>query len=176
MTPITRNDITTDRADHVRELQQYLRIIRREKDGATDVPIDGFFGPLTAAAVRQSQQEGGLPESGAVDRATWEWIFANAQQIICLRALPTPVQAFGMGQPPLRVGDSSDSVHVLQVMLATLAARFTNLPANDTPNGVYTAATADAVRLLQRQAGLAATGVVDKPTWDAITILYNQGI
>lgn len=176
MTPITSNDITADYNDHVRELQQYLRIIRREKDGETDVPIDGRFGPLTAAAVRQSQQEGGLPADGIVDRATWEWIFADAQQIIYLRALPTPVHGFRMGQPPLRVGDRNDSVRFLQVMLGALAARFINLPEAETPTGIYSAATADAVRLLQGQSGLATTGVVDKPTWDAITILYNQGI
>ncbi len=176
MTPITNNDITTDYNDHVRELQQYLRVIRRERDGETDVPIDGRFGPLTTAAVRLSQEEGGLPVNGIVDRATWETIFADAQQIIYLRALPTPVQGFGMGQPSLRVGSQNDSVRFLQVMLGALAVRFANLPREQALNGIYSVATADTVRLLQQQAGLATTGIVDKPTWDAITILYNQGI
>lgn len=176
MTPITGNDITTDFNDHVRELQQYLRVIRRERDGETDVPIDGRFGPLTAAAVRQSQEENGLPADGAVDRATWEAIFADAQRIIYLRALPTPVQGFGMGQAPLRVGDRNDSVRFLQVMLGALAARFANLPRTEAFSGIYSDATAATVRLLQQQAGLTTTGIVDKPTWDAITILYNQGI
>ena len=176
MTPITVNDITTDYNDHVRELQQYLRVIRRERDGETDVPIDGRFGPLTAAAVRLLQQESGLPVNGDVDRATWEAIFADAQRIIYLRALPTPVQALRMGQASLRVGDENDSVLFLQVMLGSLAARFANLPRAETLTGIYSDATADTVRLLQQQAGLATTGIVDKPTWDAITILYNQGI
>lgn len=176
MTPITNNDITTDYNDHVRELQQYLRVIRRERDGETDVPIDGRFGPLTTAAVRQSQEESGLPTDGVVDRATWEAIFADAQQIIYLRALPTPLQGFGMGQSPLRVGSQNDSVRFLQVMLGALAVRFANLPTAQAVNGTYTDVTADTVRLLQQQAGLATTGIVDKPTWDAITILYNQGI
>ena len=170
------NDITTDVNDHVRELQQYLRVIRRERDGETDVPIDGRFGPLTAAAVRQSQEESGLPVDGAVDRATWEAIFADAQRIIYLRALPTLVQGLSMGQPPIRVGDQNDSVLFLQVMLGALAARFSNLPEAETLSGIYSDVTAATVRLLQQQAGLATTGIVDKPTWDAITILYNQGI
>lgn len=176
MTPIIGNDITTDYNDHVRELQQYLRVIRRERDGETDVPIDGRFGPLTTAAVRQSQEESGLPVDGVVDRATWEAIFAAAQEIIYLRALPTPVQGFGMGQAPLQVGDRNDSVLFLQVMLGALAVRFANLPTAEVLSGIYSDATADTVRLLQQRAGLAATGIVDKPTWDAITILYNQGI
>ncbi len=175
MTPITSNDITTDINDHVRELQQYLRVIRRERDGETDVPIDGRFGPVTTAAVRQFQQESGLPVTGIVDRVTWEAIFAAAQEIIYLRALPVPIQGLRMGQPPLRIGDKSDSVLFLQVMLGALAARFANLPAGEL-SGVYSDATAAAVRLLQQQAGLATTGIVDKPTWDAITTLYNQGI
>ncbi len=175
MTPITNNDITTDYRDHVRELQQYLRVIRRERDGETDVPIDGRFGPVTTAAVRQFQQESDLPVTGIVDRVTWEAIFAAAQEIIYLRALPVPIQAFRMGQPPLRVGDKNDSVLFLQVMLGALAARFANLPAGEL-SSVYSDATAAAVRLLQQQAGLATTGIVDKSTWDAITILYNQGI
>ncbi len=176
MTPITNNDITTDYNDHVRELQQYLRVIRRERDGETDVPIDGRFGPVTTAAVRQFQQESGLPVTGIVDRVTWEAIFAAAQEIIYLRALPVPIQGLRMGQPPLRVGDQNDSVLFLQVMLGALATRFANLPAEEELNGIYTDVTAAAVRLLQQQAGLATTGIVDKPTWDAITILYNQGI
>lgn len=176
MTPVTQNDITTDYNDHVRELQQYLRVIRRERDGETDVPIDGRFGPLTAEAVRQTQQEGGLPVNGVIDRATWERIFADAQQIIYLRALPTPVQGFDMGQAPLRIGDRNDSVLFLQVMLGALAVRFANLPREQTLDGIYSAVTADTVRLLQQQAGLSDTGIVDKTTWDAITVLYNQGI
>ncbi len=176
MTPIIANDITTDVNDHVRELQQYLRVIRRERDGETDVPIDGRFGPVTTAAVRLFQQESGLPVTGVVDRTTWEAIFAAAQEIIYLRALPVPIQGFAMGQSPLRVGDKNDSVLFLQVMLGALAARFANLPTAQALDGTYTDATADTVRMLQQQAGLAATGIVDKPTWDAITILYNQGI
>ncbi len=173
---IPNNDITTDLNDHVRELQQYLRVIRRERDGETDVPIDGRFGPLTTAAVRQSQEESGLPADGIVDRATWEAIFADAQRIIYLRALPTPVQGFARGQPPLHIGDRNDSVLFLQVMLGALTARFANLPEAEALNGIYSETTAAAVQILQQQAGLASNGIVDKPTWDAITILYNQGI
>lgn len=173
---IPGNDITTDQNDHVRELQQYLRVIRRERDGETDVPIDGRFAPLTTNAVRQSQAENSLPADGIVDRATWDAIFADAQRIIYLRALPTPVQGFAMGQPPLKVGDRNDSVLFLQVMLGTLAVRFANLPEGEALSGIYSETTAAAVRILQQQAGLTSNGIVDKPTWDAITILYNQGI
>ncbi len=176
MTPETHNDITTDLFDHVRELQQYLRIVRRERDGATDIPIDGRFGELTAAAVRQFQEESGLPINGEVDRASWGAKYAAAQEIIYLHALPEPVQAFRMNQKPLEIGDSGDSVLILQVILFSLSSRFVNLPETDAPSGTYTENTARTVRSLQRRAGLPETGRVDKATWDAITILYNQAL
>ncbi len=173
---MTPNDITTDTADHVRELQQYLRIIRRERDGFTDVPIDGRFGEDTAAAVRQFQTEAGLPADGNVDRATWEAARDTAREIIALHALPVAVQAFRMDQKPLEIGDNNASVMILQVMLFALSVRFINLPKADAPDGIYTENTASVVRSLQRHSGLPETGTVNKPTWDAITILYNQTI
>ena len=109
MTPETHNDITTDRADHVRELQQYLHIVQRERNGITDVPVDGFFGELTAAAVREFQTDNGLEADGAVDRSTWEALYAAAVDIIALHAMPKPVQAFRMNQAPLDRGDTNDS-------------------------------------------------------------------
>lgn len=172
---MTHNDIATDRNDHVRELQQNLRIVRRERDGETDVPVDGFFGPLTTEAVRRSQQESGLPVNGIVDRATWDAVALAAQEIVYLHSLPIPVQAFHMGQAPLQVGDTAVGVRILQVMLLDLADRFVNLYVTEPVSGVYTAHTADAVRKLQEYAGLSPNGIVDKPTWDAITILFNQG-
>ncbi len=173
---MNHNDITTDTADHVRELQQYLRIIRRERDGFTDVPVDGRFGPDTAAAVRQFQTESGLEPTGDVDRGTWDSLVAAAQEIVYLHAMPTPVQGFRMNQPPLSVGDTGDSVWILQSVLFALSARYGNLPPSALPNGTYTDSTAAIVRSLQRRAGLRETGRVDKATWDAIVILYNQAL
>ncbi len=173
---MTPNDITTDTFDHVRELQQYLRVIRRERDGFTDVPVDGRFGPDTVAAVRQFQTEAGLPVSGDVDRATWEAARDAAREIITLHALPVAVQAFRIKQPSLKPGDTGDSVMILQIMLLALSIRFINLPKADLPSGTYTENTAAVVRALQRRTGLPETGTVDKPTWDAITILYNQAL
>ncbi len=173
---MNHNDITTDTTAHIRELQQYLRVVRRERDGVTDVPIDGRFGPDTAEAVRRFQEEIGLPVTGDVDRATWDSLVTAAQEIIDLHALPTPVQGFRMNQPPLAVGATGDSVWILQSVLLALSTRYRNLPPSEFPSGTYTDATARTVRSLQRRAGLPETGQVNKATWDAIALLYNQAL
>ena len=51
----------------VRALQRELR----EKRGATDVQIDGIYGAATPAAVTAFQAHMGLPQTGAVNGATW---------------------------------------------------------------------------------------------------------
>lgn len=84
----TQNDISNDEKIYILELQYYLRIIEQDRHEYSDVPVDGFFGPQTAQAVRRFQQEAGLPETGDVDRETWDAIYA------AYTALHTPLQAF----------------------------------------------------------------------------------
>ena len=53
--------------DAVKALQRELR----EKRNATSVPIDGIYGTATTAAVSAFQAHMGLPQTGAMDAATW---------------------------------------------------------------------------------------------------------
>jgi peptidoglycan hydrolase-like protein with peptidoglycan-binding domain len=46
----------------------------REKRAATSVPIDGVYGPATTAAVTAFQAHMGLPQTGAMDAATWRYL------------------------------------------------------------------------------------------------------
>lgn len=41
-----------------------------------ELPVTGIYGKLTRAAVREFQEERGLPENGAVDTETWEALMA----------------------------------------------------------------------------------------------------
>ncbi len=154
------NDITTDRRPYVMELQSYLRNIQRDREGATTVPMDGFFGTDTASGVRQFQQESGLSPTGRVDRITWDAIFAAHQAV--QRQNRPPLLIRGFQQPLLQPGDEGDAVVFLNGML--------NLP-----GPIYTTATEEAVRRIQTSALLPVTGNTDKDTWDAVVRLYNQG-
>lgn len=177
MTTITPNDITVDTAFYVRQLQQFLRTIQRQRTGSTYVPPDGIFGSSTTAAVREFQQESNLPITGIVDRATWDAIFTAYLAVAAENAAPTPIQGYQNPAIGLGVGDRGDGAAFLQIMLRRLAQRYPSIPAETTISGIYTPATAAAVAALQRLSGLAETGITDKPTWDAITGLYNhQGV
>lgn len=154
------NDITTDRRPYVMELQSYLRTIQRDRYGATTVPLDGFFGADTAAGVSQFQTAQGLPRTGTVDRATWEALFAANRETEARLALPLFIR--GLRVPLLQPGDGGDAAVFLNVMLGT-------------PGAVYTTATEEAIRRVQKTALLPVTGNTDKDTWDAVVRLYNWG-
>lgn len=168
------NDITADEAVYIRELQRYLRSIQRSVQGYSNVPVDGIYGRDTELAVRSFQQSVGLPVTGTVDRVTWEALFASYQTVEYLNANPYSVYVYRQGQPPLTIGTQNDAVYLLQIILQQLRNSYTDMPAVDTPTGIYTVNTADAVRSMQHRSGINETGVTDKATWDRIVTLYNQ--
>lgn len=55
----------------VRQLQEQLDAIATVYTAISRVAADGIYGPRTAEAVRQFQSIFGLPQTGAVDFATW---------------------------------------------------------------------------------------------------------
>ena len=50
----------------IRSLQSMLRLLQRHAGKPTTVVPDGIFGPETARAVREFQQQNGLPVTGVV--------------------------------------------------------------------------------------------------------------
>jgi hypothetical protein len=54
-------------------LVEYLQLVLASRAGA-QVPADGIFGAQTEEAVRNAQAFVGLPVTGVVDAATWEFI------------------------------------------------------------------------------------------------------
>ena len=154
------NDITADSRPYVMELQSYLRTIQRDRYGVTTVPLDGFYGADTAAGVSQFQTDEGLPRTGTVDLETWEMLLAVNQETKARLALPLFIR--GLRVPLLQPGEGGDAVIFLNVMLGT-------------SGNIYTTATEEAVRQIQKTALLPVTGNTDKDTWDAVVRLYNQG-
>ena len=61
--------------EYVRQLQQRLSVLADFIPGIPNVSIDGIFGPATRAAVLAAQRRFRLPETGIVDKATWDEIY-----------------------------------------------------------------------------------------------------
>ena len=169
------NDITVDRAVYIRELQSYLRAVQRYRTGSTLVPDDGIFGSRTAAAVREFQQEEGLPVTGIVDRATWDVLYLAYLAVLTALSPPAPIQSYQAPETALVPGDQGDGVAFLQVMLRRLAQRFPGIPAETVITGVYSPFTAEAVAAIQQHSGLPVTGNTNNATWEAVTRLYGTG-
>ncbi len=64
-----------DRGQSVRQLQYMLSIISEFISAFPLLEIDGIYGPSTREAVISAQQYFGLPETGAVDEDTWDYIY-----------------------------------------------------------------------------------------------------
>jgi cell wall-associated NlpC family hydrolase len=69
--PIKRGD----RGDDVRALQRRLRA------QGHDVPVTGYYGPMTYAAVRQVQVRMGYSGSGYVGGATWGYLVTHGARL-----------------------------------------------------------------------------------------------
>ena len=61
--------------DVVRQLQYRLSVLADFIPGIPNVAIDGIYGPATRAAVLAAQRRFRLPETGIVDKTTWDDIY-----------------------------------------------------------------------------------------------------
>lgn len=77
--------------DQVRQLQYRLSILAEFIPGIPNVSVDGIYGPATRAAVLAAQRRFRLPETGIVDKATWDAIYDQYSGIenTALRSLET---------------------------------------------------------------------------------------
>lgn len=64
-----------DTGDKVRHLQYMLSVLSAYIQNIPPVEVDGIFGPATRNAVLAAQRWFGLPQTGAVDEATWDEIY-----------------------------------------------------------------------------------------------------
>lgn len=66
-----------DTGDKVRHLQYMLSVLSEYIPEIPPVNVDGIYGPATRAAVLAAQRRYRLPETGAVDAATWDEIYSQ---------------------------------------------------------------------------------------------------
>lgn len=87
----------------------------------------------------------------------------------------TPVASVGESYPgePLRLGDDSNSVKIIQTELNRISDNYPAIPKIRVENGLFGLDTENAVRAFQEIFGLPQSGTVDKATWYRIRRYYN---
>jgi peptidoglycan hydrolase-like protein with peptidoglycan-binding domain len=136
-----------DGSERVREIQRKLN---RLSYGAG--PVDGLFGPLTDAAVRRFQADGGMVVDGAVGPVTLRKVRSRIRQ-------KERLLARGSG---FRSSDGSERVRDVQRRLNRLGH------GAGAVDGLFGPATDAAVRRFQSRRALAADGVVGPRTLAAL--------
>ena len=86
-----------------------------------------------------------------------------------------PIQNIQYSYPgvPLRLGDVSPYVRIAQIMANQIAAAYPAIPKIWDVNGVFDAATEDAVREIQHIFNLTVDGIIGKSTWYMMVHLYT---
>jgi peptidoglycan hydrolase-like protein with peptidoglycan-binding domain len=154
-------------------LQYYLAVIGAYYAAVLPVEITGYFGEETEKSVKSFQRVFGLPQTGVVDRTTWNDL--NRAYLGIAESVPFD-NAEGVALYPgivLKEGTTSDYVRIIQEYLTFISKTYTSIPAvNNT--GYFGPLTKQAVTEFQKQFGLNANGIVGAATWDAIAGVYSD--
>lgn len=154
-------------------LQYYLAVIGAYYEAVTPVDITGYFGEETEKSVKSFQRVFGLPQTGVVDRTTWNDMYRAYQGIV--ESVPFD-DAAGVALYPgtvLKEGVSGESVRLIQEYLSFINETYSNIPAvNNT--GYFGPLTKQSVMAFQKQFGLNANGIVGATTWDKIAGVYSD--
>ena len=123
--------------------------------------VDGSYGRLTEARVKEYQKSKGLPVTGVTDAKVWNALIAatpttstttSGSTVTSLATEFTPYKA-----TQLKLGSTGTAVKVLQRGLGGLVV-----------DGSFGPRTVSAVKAFQSSKGLTPTGVVGVATWNAV--------
>lgn len=157
----------------VKTIQYYLNILAYFNPALSMVPLNGIFGPETAAAVRTFQEFYGLPVSGMVGINTW-----NTMNRIYTETVENLREGYsgrrGKLYPGyfLSEGMSGTAVRDLQTYLALIGQNYAAVPQIPV-TGYFGEQTRAAVTAFQNAFGLDPSGVVGPITWNTIVQQYD---
>lgn len=158
----------------VKVVQYFLNYASQFDDGLYALDVDGIFGPLTKQAVIDFQSLYGLPETGVVDKATYNKLYRVYRGDI--ESLDTGLFTDEAAPYPgyaLLPGSSGDYVTLLQTYLNYISDTLTDIP-KLTVDGVYGSATEEAVRIYQELMGIEVSGITGINTWNSVATLYDD--
>ena len=164
-----------DSGEGVLTVQYYLSYIALFITSVAEAAMDGSFGPATTNAVRSFQRTYGLPETGIVDRATWDRMENVYYEMVSQidyefyggRILPFPGRI-------LREGIEGNDVRVLQEYLNYIAQSYPEIPVVNV-DGVFGPSTGEQVEAFKRIFDIPGTpDRVNAPVWNAIANIYDD--
>lgn len=154
-------------------VQYYLAVIGAYYEAVVPVQITGYFGEETERSVKSFQRVFGLPQTGVVDRATWNDMYRAYQGIVESVPVDDSVSIALYPGTVFKEGITSDYVRIIQQYLSFINQTYPNIPAvNNT--GYFGPLTKQSVIAFQRQFGLNPNGIIGATTWDAIAGVYSD--
>lgn len=159
--------------DAIADIQRYLRHLSFHEDEIRAVPIDGIWESQTEESVKDFQRKHSLPQTGRVDRMTFDKLKEEYDKSVALNSPPATLDLFPRSPSgfELKKGDKGYLVTTVQFLLDQLERSygFSELSAS----GEYDGATENAIRDFQSRNLISPTGRVGRETWDALAIQYN---
>ncbi len=170
--PISRGDIN----NNVRLIQLRLNRVSSNYPSIPKIyPIDNVFGENTESAVKQFQRIFNLTPDGIVGHATWYkliYIYNGVKQLSELDSEGISIEEYNQQYPrPLRLGDSGNSVAVIQYYLAAVARFYDSVPLVVITKE-FDEQTQNAVIAFQKAFGLTPDGIVGELTWQELYRAY----
>ncbi|MDR0287866.1 MAG: peptidoglycan-binding protein [Clostridiales bacterium] len=161
-------------------MQKYLNRIRQVYSAIPNIPYpNAIYGTDTANAVRTFQQVFDLPQTGIIDRATWNKISFYYVSITKLAELTSEGDRIVTGTIPpnvtINIGASGGLVSRLQFMLDYIAQFYSEVP-ELRQDGAFGTNTRNAVIAFQNRFGLTPDGIVGPMTWAKLYEVYNDVI
>jgi peptidoglycan hydrolase-like protein with peptidoglycan-binding domain len=156
----------------IRTLQYYLAVIGAYYESVQPVDITGYFGEQTEASVKSFQRVFGLPETGVVERRTWNDLYRAYLGIVESVPLDDGDDIVLYPGIVLKEGISNEYVRILQTYLSFIHQSYPSIP-DVSATGYFGPVTKSSVTAFQRQFGLQPTGVVTANTWDSIAKEYS---
>lgn len=156
----------------IKSLQLMLKTISYALGTIPVVNPDGIFDSATEQAVRAFQQEYGLPITGVVDEQTHNKIveiYRLAQELMTLAQAPVIHYPATLSISP---GQYHPHIYLAQGMFTAIHQEFPEFYALPL-TGTLDENTEYNIRLLQERSGLPVTGVIGKPTWNRLNLLYR---
>ena len=159
-----------DEGREVRIVQYLLAVIGRFNAAIPVVREDGIYDDDMVRAVKAFQQAYGLPATGIADRDTWNALNNAYGDILAAVPPATPEGSELFPGRFLSLNITGEDVRTFQRLLQR-AAQFHSFIPPVQVTGVFDKATEDAVRAVQKEAGIEGYDTVGPLTWARVVEL-----